>query len=56
MIEDAIKSTENQVECRIPDIPVNSPEMMSFIKSVPPIECDQQEPWVKCGIDENVYY
>lgn len=54
IIEDGINSVENQVECLIPDIPVHSPEMMAFIKDEPPIQCDDTEPWVNCGIDEHV--
>lgn len=54
VIEDAINSYENHIECRIPDIPVYSSEMLAFLKDEPPIQCDDREPWVVCGINKSV--
>lgn len=45
---------ENQNECHMPDLPVNSPEMMAFLKNEPPIQCDDVEAWVSCGTDRKV--
>lgn len=33
--------------CRHPHLEVNSPEIMKFIKSVPPIQCGNDTDWVK---------
>lgn len=54
IVEDAIRSLDNQFECHMPDLPVNSTEMLSFLKSEPPIHCDDVEPWVTCGDDSSV--
>ena len=40
----------------MPDLPVNSPEMMAFLKNEPPIQCDDVENWVSCGTDRKVNY
>lgn len=52
IIESGINSDENQVECRIPDIPVHSPEMMAFLAHEQPIHCDDLQAWVTCGTNE----
>ena len=49
VIEDGIYSDDNNIECRIPDLPLNSPEMMAFLKEEPKLQCDENEPWVVCG-------
>lgn len=54
VIEDAINSYENHVECRIPDIPTYSSEMLAFLKDEPLIQCDDTEPWVYCGANKTV--
>ncbi|XP_031634268.1 uncharacterized protein LOC116347703 [Contarinia nasturtii] len=54
IIEDGILSVENQNECHMPDLPVNSPEMMAFLKNEPPIQCDDVEAWVSCGTDRKL--
>lgn len=54
MIEDGIQSQENQNECHLPDLPLNSQEMLAFLKNEPPIQCDDVEPWVSCGSDRKV--
>lgn len=54
VIEDAIRSEENQFECHMPDLPLNSPEMMAFLKNERPIQCDDVEPWVVCGHSKEV--
>lgn len=54
IIEDAIRSEENQFECHMPDLPLNSPEMVAFLKTEPPIQCDDVEPWVVCGHSKEV--
>lgn len=38
----------------MPDLPVNSPDMMAFLKTEPPIHCDDIEAWVVCGTEPNV--
>lgn len=38
----------------MPDLPLNSPEMMAFLKNEPPIQCDDVEAWVSCGSDLKV--
>lgn len=53
-MEDGISSQENQNECHLPDLPVDSPEMMAFLKNEPPIQCDDVEAWVSCGSDLKV--
>lgn len=54
VIEDAIRAEENQFECHMPDLPLNSPEMMAFLKNEPPLQCDDVEPWVVCGHSKEV--
>lgn len=54
VMEDGISSQENQNECHMPDLPVDSPEMMAFLKNEPPIQCDDVEAWVSCGTDLKV--
>lgn len=54
IIEDGILSQENQNECHMPELPVDSPEMMAFLKDEPPIQCDDVEAWVSCGSDRKV--
>lgn len=45
---------ENQDECHMPDLPLDSPDMMAFLKNEPPIHCDDVEAWVSCGTDKKV--
>lgn len=52
-MEQAIHSSENQGECRIPELPINSPEMMSFIHDEPPIKCETEEDWIECFVSSN---
>jgi hypothetical protein len=33
--------------CRHPHLEVHSPEIMKFIKSVPPVRCGEDSDWVK---------
>lgn len=54
VIEDAIRSEENHIQCHMPSLPLNSPEMMAFLKTLPPIQCDDVEPWVLCAYDQEV--
>lgn len=54
IIEDGILSQENQNECHMPDLPVDSPEMLAFLQDEPPIQCDDVEAWVSCGSDRKV--
>lgn len=52
-----IKSSDNQVQCQIPaNLPVDSPEMMAFIHDSPPIECDTVDDWVSCHVIFNNIY
>lgn len=54
IIENGISSRDNQNECHMPDLPLNAPEMMAFLKNEPPIHCDDVEAWVSCGNDRKV--
>lgn len=48
-MEDLIRSKANQGQCTIPELPVFSSEMMSFIVDEPPINCTSAgEDWVQC--------
>uniref|UniRef100_A0A1B0ET90 Uncharacterized protein n=1 Tax=Lutzomyia longipalpis TaxID=7200 RepID=A0A1B0ET90_LUTLO len=48
-IEESIQSDENQGQCRMPDLPLYSPEMMNFLHDEPPIDCGEEgDDWVKC--------
>lgn len=38
----------------MPDLPIDSPEMVAFLKDEPPIQCDDVEAWVSCGSDRKV--
>jgi Protein of unknown function (DUF229) len=38
----------NQGKCKIPNIPVDSPDMMKFMKDEEPINCGTDEDWVVC--------
>ncbi|XP_049286238.1 uncharacterized protein LOC125765304 [Anopheles funestus] len=49
LIEESIKSLANQGACKMPSLPVDSPEMLSFLKDEPPIECGSElQDWVEC--------
>ncbi|XP_055612685.1 uncharacterized protein LOC129759308 [Uranotaenia lowii] len=49
LIEESIRSLANQGACKMPNLPVESPEMLSFMKDEPPIECgDENDDWVTC--------
>lgn len=38
--------------CKLPELPVNAPEIMRFIKSVPDIDCSEAGiDWVACQVD-----
>lgn len=38
----------------MPELPVYSPEMLAFLKTEPPIQCDDEEAWVLCGTTPTV--
>lgn len=49
LIEESIQSLANQGACKIPNLPVDSPEMLSFLKDEPPVECgNENDDWVAC--------
>ncbi|XP_055635031.1 uncharacterized protein LOC129774949 [Toxorhynchites rutilus septentrionalis] len=49
LIEESIRSLANQGACKMPNLPVDSPEMLSFLKDEPPIECgNENDDWVSC--------
>ena len=51
LIEESIKSLANQGACKMPSLPVDSPEMLSFLKDEPPIECGSElQDWVTCEV------
>lgn len=48
-IDAFIKSQASFAACKQPNLPVDSPEMMKFVKEVPKIDCSSAgEDWVKC--------
>ncbi|XP_062563713.1 uncharacterized protein LOC134226761 [Armigeres subalbatus] len=49
LIEESIRSLANQGACKLPNLPVDSPEMLSFLKEEQSIECgDENEDWMSC--------
>lgn len=51
LIEESIQSLANQGACKIPNLPVDSPEMLSFLKDEPPVECgNENDDWVACHV------
>lgn len=51
MIEESIKSSANQGPCKIPDLPLHPPELMSFYRDETPIFCDPDlSEWVHCDV------
>lgn len=48
LIEESIRSLANQGKCKVPFLPHDAPEMMSFIKDVEQIDCGSDEDWVTC--------
>lgn len=52
MIERSIQSLANQGVCKIPKLPVNSPEIAKFyLKKEEPIDCGStEEDWVTCEV------
>ncbi|ENN76196.1 hypothetical protein YQE_07164, partial [Dendroctonus ponderosae] len=50
-----IKQQANSLACKQPDLELYNPEMLQFIKKVPPINCDKAgDDWVKCRGSECV--
>lgn len=51
-MEESINSLANQEPCKsFPNLPVESPEMMKFMKDEEPIECgDEDDDWVSCDV------
>ncbi|CAH1960011.1 unnamed protein product [Acanthoscelides obtectus] len=48
-IDELIKTQASSLACKQPNLPVNSPEMMKFVHSVPKIDCSKAgDDWVKC--------
>lgn len=51
LIEQSIHSIVNQGKCQLPDIPYDSPEMLAFLKTEPPIDCGNElDDWVSCQV------
>ncbi|XP_058825046.1 uncharacterized protein LOC131685374 [Topomyia yanbarensis] len=49
LIEESIQSLANQGACKMPSLPVDSPEILSFLKDEPPVECgNENDDWVSC--------
>ncbi|GJQ86031.1 hypothetical protein Trydic_g14975, partial [Trypoxylus dichotomus] len=51
-IEETIKRYSASVACKQPNIPLNSPEIIEYIKDVAPINCNSTIDWVKCKNSE----
>lgn len=51
-MEESIRSLANQEPCRkFPNLPLESPEMMKFLKDEEPVECgDENNDWVSCDV------
>lgn len=48
-MQNLIRSKTNAGQCTIPELPLFSPEMMSFIVEEPPIDCSAAgEDWAQC--------
>lgn len=44
--------TGGDYACKLPELPVNAPEIMRFIKSVPDIDCSKAGiDWVACQVE-----
>ena len=49
-IEESIRG-QALVACKQPVLPINSPEIMKFVKEVPPIDCSKAGlDWVTCEV------
>lgn len=47
----------NQSECRMPNLPVNNPEIMKFYHHVEPINCgDPLDDWVMCEESKTIFF
>lgn len=56
LIEESIKSLANQGACKMPYLPVETAEMLSFLKNEPPIECgNENDDWVACHVSARLY-
>lgn len=52
-IDALIKSQASFAACKQPNLPVDSPEIMKYVKEVPKIDCSKAgEDWVKCEVSE----
>lgn len=52
-IDEVIKERASYESCKQPNLPVNAPEMMKFVKYVPPINCSAAGiDWVACENSE----
>lgn len=50
-IDALVKTQKNYAACKQPKLPVDSPEIMKFVKEVPKIDCSKAgEDWVKCEV------
>ena len=50
-MEESIGSPINQGACRIPDLPIDNPDIMKFYKPVDKIDCGSSlEDWVTCEV------
>lgn len=52
-----IKSQASLAACKQPNLPVDAPEIMKFVKQVPKIDCSKAgEDWVKCDVCLFLYF
>lgn len=50
-MERSIRSVMNQVECRMPELPIDNPELMKFFHAVDKIDCgNPNDDWVMCEV------
>lgn len=51
IMERSIRSVMNQVECRMPELPIDNPELMKFFHAVDKIDCgNPNDDWVMCEV------
>lgn len=49
-MEKAIHSSSNSARCRIPELPLHSPDIDKFLEKVPPLACEgKHADWIRCS-------
>lgn len=51
IMERSIRSVMNQAECRLPELPIDNPEITKFFHHVDKIDCgNPNDDWVTCEV------